>query len=325
MHTNLSMPHLRHALNRLFVHTQRIVPFWVFQPGFRPDGIRRIVLDRADAPLPGDLKSGEVVNVSLNRSAFLVKDINLPSKVGGKAVAAAELKLTQQLPNQGSGMLCRLGNFERAGDQITLTAFVIKQRAVDQLSDRFHRQGVLLRTLRVDGMSGCEPLVDNRRMTDRAAVSWMGGALLVVLALWLLHVLHVRADNARAVERIQELESAKIELAERAVEISQAKSSQVANHQRLTEDLNRLKQGRGRTKLLLELTEILPNDTWLTEFNLAAQTLRISGHSSHDIPELIQSLLSQTWVQSAKLDGPIVMDRLTGQSRFDIVLGLQAE
>jgi general secretion pathway protein L len=71
------------------------------------------------------------------------------------------------------------------------------------------------------------------------------------------------------------------------------------------------------TKLLAELSERLPNDTWLSEIQWHGKELTLSGFSPA-AATLIQSLEASPLLSEVRFDSPVMTDPRVRRERFNI-------
>jgi general secretion pathway protein L len=80
-----------------------------------------------------------------------------------------------------------------------------------------------------------------------------------------------------------------------------------------------LQKGQSSTvAILAEVTQILPDDTWLTALEISNRKLRLQGYSrsaSHLLPRLNNSHL----FADARFEAPLTQDTAGAQQRFDVV------
>lgn len=75
--------------------------------------------------------------------------------------------------------------------------------------------------------------------------------------------------------------------------------------------------------ILNALTTLLPDDTWLEQFELKGSRVRMLGYSA-DASSLIERLENSPLLQKVAFDSPIVKDQRTERFRFQIVAELTA-
>jgi len=75
--------------------------------------------------------------------------------------------------------------------------------------------------------------------------------------------------------------------------------------------------------ILNALTRLLPDDTWLEQFELKGNRIRVLGLSA-DASSLIQRLENSPLLQKVAFDSPIVKDPRVGRFRFQIVADITA-
>jgi general secretion pathway protein L len=76
--------------------------------------------------------------------------------------------------------------------------------------------------------------------------------------------------------------------------------------------------------LLLELTRLIPDNSWLQRITLSANELILSG-MSEQASELIALLEASPLFESVRFKSPVVQDRRSGKEKFDLSLKLSQE
>ncbi len=84
---------------------------------------------------------------------------------------------------------------------------------------------------------------------------------------------------------------------------------------------------RGRvtvSKLLLEATRLLPDDTWLSEWQLAGSEIQLTGYAG-SASALINLLEQSHAFRNSTFQSPVVQDTRTGRERFHIAAQITGE
>jgi general secretion pathway protein L len=85
------------------------------------------------------------------------------------------------------------------------------------------------------------------------------------------------------------------------------------------------KQKRPETvKVLLELTQLIPDNTWLERISFVGEAVQLQGQST-SASDLIKLLQSARYVRNPQIQGVIQPDAGTGKERFSLQLDLREE
>ena len=90
-------------------------------------------------------------------------------------------------------------------------------------------------------------------------------------------------------------------------------------------DLLRLEQDSSRLGLIADLTRVLDDSVWLSTFALDGSTLRLTGTSQQEIAPVIAAIRPLAWAGSVDLDGAVLVDSVTGERRFQLIIALRPQ
>ncbi len=186
--------------------------------------------------------------------------------------------------------------------------------AVDTTSGRGalqfeHTQGFNLLPLEKRGASG----------DPQARIRWILAASLVAL----VGIAMMQSLTAR--------QQALAALQEKTVETQKAALATAMLAKKLREEitganfLSERKQKRSETvKVLLELTQLIPDNTWLERISFVGEAVQLQGQSA-SASDLIGLLQKATYVGNPQIQGVIQPDAGTGKERFSLQLDIREE
>ena len=227
----------------------------------------------------------EIERISPVPAAELCYDHNIVGRNG--TMGDFELRLVRRQSLDGPLAACRA-----AGLCVAAIAFDGDTRLADWRGfpiDRKARLRILLKRYRRIGMI--------------AAALLLGGALLV-------------AAYERQMAGLETAIEASVEAGQRAAKVEKLQYTikQASN------DLGYPAQQK-RTPLMLsvlaELSQILPDGTWISEFTFDGKTIRITGSSSA-AADLISLIDRSPKFRSARFEAPVVHDQAANTDRFDM-------
>jgi len=315
------------------MHLLRDVPqrgkqFWVALPGIlfpaawlspgwrRSPGIS-LRLDSLSVSAE-QLNAGEQVDIALDPALCLTKDMLVPDSARSKLDSIVQLAVRKSLPNGAAGVEWRYEVGSLSGKQLKIRIFLLKTAQLDRLRQQIGEAGAVARTVSVSGVQLNAPFADNRKKLDRARRiwGWLTIASVLTAALFLAGSEVIRTGALQS------------ELAELKVQHRALAAETLAQRQ---EWENRVKeQGQIQTaaalfldeqfplSALLDLTEKLPDETWISEASFEGNRLVLSGFTSGGVPDLIGRLQTLEWVERAELVGQVAFDSYTRQNRFEI-------
>jgi len=159
-----------------------------------------------------------------------------------------------------------------------------------------------------------------RRKSKRKLVAAAAACALLCL----FAALALRWDSSRAAEQART--SAQLGKLSREYKVLEAQREELARMEQLYESAQRIaSRDVGKLKVLRELTEIFPDDAWLTEFNYRADKseIRLSGYAlsaSQLLPVLEQSDL----FENVRFTSPITTDQRLRKEQFRLEMKLRA-
>jgi general secretion pathway protein L len=296
-------------------------------------GDREAVLgrDRADGrfeatmrlPLAGALgRSGhraDPVRLRLPASAALRIELPLPSAALENLSEAVSFQLdryTPFLPDQVY-LVCTAG--ERQGERVAVAATVVERRAVQDAVRQVQSMGFAVTRVEVAGGAGRERQPDPLPVLELRSRSWGQFALtsacaVLVLALGAAAItLPFRREQAHADALQHEMAAARAR-AETAQKLQQANEAATREANFLTD---RKRDRPSALEIMLELTRLTPDDTYLSSAQLSGSELRIIGISD-SASGLIGRFEKSTLFHKAEFQSPVTPDQATGREHFVI-------
>ena len=77
-----------------------------------------------------------------------------------------------------------------------------------------------------------------------------------------------------------------------------------------------------RLGLLLDLTEVLPDDVWISDLSVSGAQLRFSGFASGEVSAVVEAIRQLDWALDVDLDGPVFFDTRDRRNRFEMLVSL---
>jgi general secretion pathway protein L len=152
-----------------------------------------------------------------------------------------------------------------------------------------------------------------------ASVRWiLAAALIALVGLVMWQSLQARRSALAALtERTANVQAQALKTAELAKEVRQA----IAGANFLVER----KQTHPETiKVLLELTELIPNDTYLERVSFVGKSIQVMGQS-RSADKLIALLQQAKFMQNPQFQGVIQPDPQSGRERFNLQVDLKEQ
>lgn len=260
------------------------------------------------------------VDFVLPSSAFLVRELQLPRMVAAKATSAIAVNLRQTLPGGARGLDWRHIRKRRTQDGDLYTIYIAKEAALARLKAAGERAGI--RALRILAEeTGTSPFVDT--LYERSiSVFWQRatGAILASLLIFSVATPLLRARNIENANAIRAQETAALQ--EEAVAARSAADTIEKGLLAGRADIALLARDRKPLEILGSLAAVLGDETWAPEVTLSDGHIYLALLTKGKVPDILEELDGLEWVEAARLDGPIIPDSLTGQSRFQVVMDM---
>lgn len=300
-----------------------VLPAGLVRAGLPPRRVRTVTLTTlppdaaAAAVLAQAGRGGGTVDIALAPSLFLRKAVAIPAAARRDAEGAIALQMRQSLPAGAAGLLWRARPVGTRAGWADYEVLVLKR---DSLAALLRACGTEPRRVVVAGMAGLAPLIDNGRRADlpqwfwnRAAPALTGLVLLAVLTTqgWRLAELDAQERALRA-----EVSA----LGDRAAAARAAAEERGSAAAARVRDAARLASESGRLAELADLTQALDDGVWLSSLAIDGGTWRLVGFAQSDISAVIASVQALPWVASVAPEGSIVLDPVTGEERFQLVV-----
>lgn len=297
------------------------LPGWVVNPGFSKDWSHSVCLEQLP-PSQEPFSGKALVDVYLGADLVLSKTLTLPSAVGRNLDGAIKLKMRQSLPNRGEGFAWQYRVAGRQGNQITVQVAVIKKSTLSNIDAASKSQKAQIRKIALLGDSAMPPFQDNRQATDRPKWLWnMLSAIVVLCTLSTISWNEIVA--ARTLENtIEDLSRQRLALTENATQLKVKSLEKGVSKAAFQSDIVRFEREHKRLGILLDLTQSLENDTWISDLSFSRNNLNLSGFTSQNVSEVMTVLRSFPWSQKVTHNGPVAFDRISRTHRFELTIQL---
>lgn len=297
-----------------------LFPRWLLLPGWRSGWSRKIVLEEAElAALPGDL-----LDVELAAVLFLTKELKVPASARANLTEVVNIAVRQSFPGGGRNLVWRYQVTHRSGNELAVKIFFLKKSFLAGIEAQAQNAGAILRLVRISGNRALAPLIDHRKSTDRPVRLW-GGVMAALAATVILWVAWGEFKETQTLQnRLLELQKREMNLTDQALKIRETLDQNNAEFSRIDDDIRVFENDHGRLQMLLDLTDVLEDTTWISEASLFHGRVQLSGFTSEDVPALLSRMKALPWVAKADLDGPVSFDSFARKSRFEFLIHTSA-
>lgn len=323
------------ALRRLFVPGQRSVSVRATASGARIcrwDGPkRREAFEAASANLKAAVarqrRSGTEIVLCLPAERVLFKEISLPVLPPSELRRALYYQIDRQTPFAAADVHFDCEVIEASASQLRMRLAVVPRKIVDQEALRFTDQGIRFdriavgdeddsRPPRLDLKVGFEEPVKGRSFADAVNALMAAAACALIVATGYLIV----DERLAAADEL----GAQVAGARRAADEVATLEKEVGT---LRKDLmffaDRKRRQPMTLSILVELTRILPDHTWLSELQFRGDEVRMAGFSAA-AAELIALVDGSEMFFEPRFRSPVTQDTVTGKERFNMTFRISA-
>jgi general secretion pathway protein L len=299
------------------------------------DEVGRLELTSADdqeALVSGLLRAyqGQIAEivVRLPMHRVLRRTLSLPTTVEENLGAVLGFEMDRYTPFKVDQVYYDFAVRGRGVDGQTLTVVLtaVPRRTLDDLLARLGRWGLEPSVVDVADPEPASPPVNLLPADYRRRTATKGSRLQQLLALITLG-LAVAVVAIPLVQKDRAVEALRAELA-RASEAAQAAQSLQKDYDRAVAEMTFVVRKRYETPaaidVLDELTRVLPDETWLSRFELSGSELRIQGESNA-ASALISVVEQSALFRDARFTAPVTQNARTGLERFAIAARIGRE
>jgi len=203
-------------------------------------------------------------------------------------------------------------------DKVHLELFLVPRDRVDSVLSELNTWGVELNSIRSVSQydnSRLNLLSPEKRHQDNAHSD--NALLILVATTCLLLVALLFAPIIKQQKGLTLLETEIVQQRKTAMRLQALRQDK----EKILGQLQFLKNKRANEisslKLIDEVTQIIPDDTWLTRFVMKAGELQLQGESSN-ASSLIQTLDSSAYFTKVQFRSPVTQNRSTGKDKFHL-------
>lgn len=289
------------------------------KPGAEEAGVTRERLPRLLAAFEDDHPR---TVLQLPRRQVLTKRLKLPGAAEENLRQVLSYEMDRQTPFKADRVYFdyRIAGRDPRTRELTVELVVVPREALDRCVEEAESRGLTLDGVDAparqgEGRMGVNLLPRERRMKRGNATvrlnAALGAAAVVLLALVMWQSLAIKRDRIEALEaRVADARTEAMAVAELRSELEDAVHS--ANF------LVRKKENQPvLLNVLREVTGLLPDDTWLTRFQLNDGEVQLYGESD-SASRLIGILDESPMLASANFISPVTTNTSTGDERFNL-------
>lgn len=273
--------------------------------------------------LARDIAAGKAaICLRLPAERALCTTVDLPLVAEGNLEEVVSFELDRHTPFRAEQAVFthRVVDRDVAAQRLRVELFVVPRVIVDEtvaIAGRLHLDVHRLDVAEASGnLAASGNLLPSRSHAHRGsyerALTYTPAAIAAALALVALY-LPVHEMQRRAATLEQEFAAAKTSAAKAAAlqkEIDALRKDELFL-------VDRKREGTTVSKLLLETTRLLPDDTWLSEWQLAGSEIQLTGYAG-SASALIKLLEQSHGFRNSTFQSPVVQDTKTGRERFHI-------
>lgn len=273
----------------------------------------------APGALPERLDEEAELILRLPAERALARTLTLPASAEADLAAALAFELERQTPFRAEEVWLGWRREPAAAAGLVIRLVVVRREdaaaALRELADR----GLAPEAVEIEGETGIRLAIPSlrRRRGGLGRLNWALFALLVVLSLTALAAPAWQADRETARLRME------LVALKPAVDRALALRAEV---DRLLGDAERVVRAKGEapaaTRLLEEMTRVLPDDAWLGQFNVADGKVEIEGVAA-SAAALVRAIEASPLFGAVHYRAPVSADAVTRLEHFQFAVELE--
>jgi general secretion pathway protein L len=282
--------------------------------------------DAVQRALKSVSRRGAVIALDLPPDAVLSRRIAFPVAAAENLRQVTEYEMSRRTPFKPDEVYFDVRIAERTpdGEQIGVDLHIVPRATVDSAIEKVAALG--LRPQRVGIASGALSAADGINLlpaapprasrTEAAAAGVLALAAIALLAAAVTIPLErKRAQLARLTDAVAAVRKEAV-----AGEKLTAEIERVGARSRLITE--RKQTGPSAITVIRDLTELLPDNTWLSNMTLAGDQISIQGYADA-ASTLVELIESSPHFRNAALQSRLTRDRQTGMERFQITFNIE--
>lgn len=289
---------------------------------FLDQGDAELEREQADALLAGqNLAAAEVV-VRLARSNVLRRRAELPLAAGENLREVLGFEMDRHTPFRAEEVYFdfRVLDRDQANKRITVDLAIVTRAFADQALARLRNWGLAPQRLEVeksldDGEGDFDLLPKSARQTGvrglrRVTLAGAAAAVLLLALALYLPIMQRERSLAMAEDRLTAVkaDALRAEKLREEVEGLLKRGDYVVDQKRHRPAV---------AELLNEVTELLPDDTWVIQMNWSGNRLTLAGFSRQPT-DLIARLEGSELLSGVRFNSPVLLDQRIGMERFNL-------
>lgn len=200
--------------------------------------------------------------------------------------------------------------------QSTVTLFIALREKIDSFLANLNNIGITINVVTHDANLSINLLPEEFRLADRPHDKRILPLLTIASALCLVAALYLPLFKME--QDIQFLETKFTELRTEALALAQQEKTVEANYQRQNFLIEQEKNRINELAIIKTLTELLPDDTYLTRYIHKQGELQLQGESS-TASDLIEKLENNRYFYNTQFRSAITKNAKTNKERFHII------
>lgn len=257
----------------------------------------------------------------LDSSLVLTRDVVLPVAAAAHAERAISLELRQSLPNHARGLAWSHRRLSSGDNKSIYRAYITRHSLVEDAIGTLRRQGVHVETV----APVADPTTLLQQISPSRTASWQFWAALSALSVACISMmtaitLEIRNSEAEAVAALRRQSVAELET--RLTSLRAESEADDTRNQDIAKTVDRFYLESGRLGVLTDLSNLLPDNSWISELTIAERRATLAGFTSGNVADMIASIQGASWAGTVSLEGAVSFDSYSNQNRFVLVVEL---
>jgi HAMP domain-containing protein len=296
----------------------RFFPVGLFYPVLRLNWSQSIRIETKE-DLATKFRKNKLYDVSLGPAFSINRKMTIPNSARSSLKKLIETDLRQSMPANGVGLKWCFTTGRGISQKTDVAVHILKDETIEEIQQAAATKGASIRTIGPIASKGSY-WFDNKRRTDTPIRVWA----LVGFAFILASGVAIRVNETRILSQIEAVrntvQTATQKQTEKAIALRESTEQSSIQNAARARDGQLFKRDNNRLSSLIALTDILGNETWISEFKTSENIVQISGFTTLDVTTVIDTLRKSPHFDEVDLNGSITFDSLSRKNRFELRL-----
>jgi len=263
-------------------------------------------------------KTSLPIDIILKQNMFLNRTIKIPRNALKQSENTLKFNLQKVSPLPLSEI--NFVNVQNSKKKQTteFSQLIIKKSHLNEIKALFENMGFFVRSISIDNLKPPKFLLRKKSPSDRMELRWMLATIVCAIFTISLYSVNNFTQLQEQKTKLSQLTELRSSLSEQITNQMAQKKKETNQRQKIQAALLHLSLEQKRTQLLSNITQSLPNNAWISEFELQGSSVQLAGFIETDISDVLTNLNNQKIIKTANLNGALSRNASDKTRRFRI-------